>query len=223
MTILQKIKEVKKLDKSQMSGDLKKTIEEILDTVEGFDEDEFKDLGVEDDLDKILAKFSTQKPSKASFAEKMKEAKAAKNKNTTTSKKRKGVFTAVKGEFESKSNEIRLLEMEVAKNKALVAKNAKFKEKIGDELKNYLRENKAELSLGATPEKIELQKLRQKNRFYINILKGDKSDFLAIAQKIGYSYKNLTPSGRKTDKSSNEPKKRATASQKGFWDILLGR
>lgn len=98
------------------------------------------------------------------------------------------IKTKAPKQSQSEKNEI-LKEQLRVENKELIAKlriNSKFKNKLSKELAKFLQAN--QMGLGAKSDDAELTKLKGQNKFYKNLLAGDKSDFKAIAKRVGYSY-----------------------------------
>lgn len=111
------------------------------------------------------------------------------------------------------------LQKSVQEKYELVKQNARFKNQIGEELTNYLKENRPRLGLGGLPIDYEIEQLKAKDRFYTNLLKNDKDDFKAIAKRLGLTFKTVantaTPSAyrKKDDKGKPMQAMKPTASK----------
>lgn len=88
------------------------------------------------------------------------------------------------------------LKNEIRELKARVISHAELKEKIASELSKYLKSQPTGLS--GTDLENEILKLKKQKTFYSNLLKGDKADFKAIAQRVGLDYRKSTLKAKKT-------------------------
>ncbi|NBB30618.1 hypothetical protein [Cellulophaga sp. BC115SP] len=99
------------------------------------------------------------------------------------------------------------LEKEVEELKATVISNSQFKEKIAAELRRFLKVSQTGLSGVLTKNQKELtleeqiQILKGKRKFYKNLIKGDTSDFKAIALRVGLDFKKSQPKPKKQNLS----------------------
>ena len=90
---------------------------------------------------------------------------------------------------------------ELANLQNIVRSNAEFKEKIATEMQAHLHQ--VGLSgLGRkddelTPNEL-MNRLNEKIKFYKNLIRGDKSDFQAIAKRIGLDFRKSAPRKKKT-------------------------
>ncbi|MEA5402604.1 hypothetical protein VB776_06745 [Arcicella sp. DC2W] len=137
--------------------------------------------------------------SKASRPSVQKAQKPAKQETKSNeSKPSKVIKTKAPKQSQLEKNEI-LKEQLREENKELIAKvkqNSKFKDKLSKELSEYLQKN--QMGLGAKSDDAELKQLRAKNKFYKNLLAGDKADFKAIARRVGYDYAISKPRPKKS-------------------------
>lgn len=69
-----------------------------------------------------------------------------------------------------------------------VRENAKFKGKLAIELRTYLKQYGIQIN-GLSGLADEYEKLKMQDKFYSNLLSGDKADFTAIAKKLGIVYR----------------------------------
>ena len=95
------------------------------------------------------------------------------------------------------------LVQEVEELKTTVISNSQFKEKIAAELRKFLKVSQTGLSGVLTKDQKELtleeqiQILKGKRKFYKNLIKGDTSDFKAIALRVGLDFKKSQPKPKK--------------------------
>ncbi|WP_337044238.1 hypothetical protein [Emticicia sp. 17c] len=84
------------------------------------------------------------------------------------------------------------LRKEVETLRLLVISNAKFKNKLGDEVKAYLQSKglNTRVGLGSTSDAIKI--LKEKKKFYSFLLNGDTTDFKVIARRLGILYRSTT-------------------------------
>ncbi|MBB6003832.1 hypothetical protein [Arcicella rosea] len=136
--------------------------------------------------------------SKASRPSVQKAQKPAKQETKSDeSKPTEVIKTKAPKQSQSEKNEI-LKEQLREENKELISKlriNSKFKNKLSKELSKFLQVN--QMGLGAKSDDDELTKLKGQNKFYKNLLAGDKADFKAIAKRVGYSYTISKPRAKK--------------------------
>lgn len=152
------------------------------------------------------ASSAKAKPVKASKAKKEKPAKASKPKKEKPMKAPKAAKPKKEKAVNPKKQEILANLKEKAKMlREQINKNAKFKNKVAEELEAFLL--KSPTTLGASPIDIEIAKEKRKIQFYEKILKSDVADFKGIAQKSGLEYKRKLP--KKTDFSTKFPKAKA--------------
>lgn len=88
-------------------------------------------------------------------------------------------------------------ELKVVKDKVLA--NAKFKEKLANELTKHLNSNglgaeKVPFSMKSLDDKIKF--IQEQIKFYKNVLTGDKADFKAIGKRIGLDYRKSKPKAK---------------------------
>lgn len=147
------------------------------------------------DFEKPVAVSPKAKVSRPSVQKAQKPAKQ--ETKSDESKPSKVIKTKAPKQSQLEKNEI-LKEQLRDENKELIAKvkqNSKFKDKLSKELSEYLQKN--QMGLGAKSDDSELTQLRAKNKFYKNLLAGDKADFKAIARRVGYDYAISKPRPRK--------------------------
>lgn len=95
------------------------------------------------------------------------------------------------------------LVQEVEELKTTVISNSQFKEKVAAELRKFLKVSQTGLSGVLTKDQKELtveeqiQILKGKRKFYKNLIKGDTSDFKAIALRVGLDFKKSQPKPKK--------------------------
>ncbi|MDI9862608.1 hypothetical protein [Flectobacillus roseus] len=129
---------------------------------------------------------SVSKSSKSSSPKK--GTKTTKSKVDTASKREE----AKKAKLEKQRDELKQM---VSTLKQQVIANAKFKEKLAGELKKHLSLEQSSLSGSAIENEISV--LKKQKTFYSNLLKGDKSDFKAIALRVGLDFKKSKPKPKK--------------------------
>lgn len=124
--------------------------------------------------------------------------KATSKKNTT-----KSVDKRAQQKIEKQTLERDNLEQEVEELKATIIANSQFKDKLAAELQKYLKVSQTGLSGVLTKNQKELtleeqiQILKGKRKFYKNLIKGDTSDFKAIALRVGLDFKKSKPKPKK--------------------------
>lgn len=94
---------------------------------------------------------------------------------------------APKPKVDKEAQLIEKLKGELATLKKQVVDNTKFKDKIAAEMTKFVNSQK---TLSGT-DSVEVAVLKGKIKFYKNLLKGDDTDFKAIAKRIGLDYKRV--------------------------------
>lgn len=95
---------------------------------------------------------------------------------------------------------ISMKRQELYELKQMVISNAKFKERIAEEMQSHLKEvGLAGLgSVNSPTQEMILVDLNSKISFYKNLIRGDKDDFKAIAKRIGLDFRKSKPRKKKT-------------------------
>lgn len=107
------------------------------------------------------------------------------------------------------NTQLKKLKAQVASLKQQVVENAEFKQKIAASLRSYLQANKINIAglAGNSPDAEQIAKLKLQKKFYENLLRGDRADFKAIAQRIGLSYRKGKVVKSKNTSKPSEPAK----------------